>query len=485
MLALTARLSFNKGKEMSDKKFKQSIVVEGDITSTGLTANRALISDANKKIIQSAVTSTELGYVSGVTSPIQTQLNTNSTAISDHLSDTVDAHDASAISSIASGNLVATDVQSALNELQSDIDTRIPLSQKGAANGVATLDAGGKVPVAQLPSSVMTYEGVWNASTNSPTLADGTGDAGMVYRVGTAGTQNLGSGSISFEVGDYVIYNGSVWEKSDTTDAVASVFGRTGIVTAQSGDYTASQVTNVAAGNIAATTVQAAINELDSEKFASADFNSTFDARLATKSTTNLTEGSNLYFTDERAQDAVGTILTDSTTVDLTYNDGANTISAAVITQQSITSDASGVKLLGDSASPGNNKFYGTNGSGTKGFYSVNTGSAGDIQETSFSLANNQASAANVTSLAFSSAVARSFEALVSVEIDAASDLFEVFKLYGIQRGADWQMSVESTGDNSLVAFTITSSGQVQYTSGNYTTFVAGLIKFRAIVTSV
>lgn len=52
---------------------------------------------------------------------------------------------------------------------------------------------------------------------------------------------------------------------------------------------------------------------------------------LGSFSTTNLSEGSNLYFTDERAQDAVGTTLTDSSTVDFTYNDGANTITAAVI----------------------------------------------------------------------------------------------------------------------------------------------------------
>ena len=42
---------------------------------TGLTANRALISDANGHPAVSAVTSTELGYLDGVTSNIQTQLN--------------------------------------------------------------------------------------------------------------------------------------------------------------------------------------------------------------------------------------------------------------------------------------------------------------------------------------------------------------------------------------------------------------------------
>lgn len=51
---------------------------------------------------------------------------------------------------------------------------------------------------------------------------------------------------------------------------------------------------------------------------------------LAPFSTTNLAEGSNLYFTDERAEDAVGGILTDTATIDFTYNDGANTITADV-----------------------------------------------------------------------------------------------------------------------------------------------------------
>jgi hypothetical protein len=49
-------------------------------------------------------------------------------------------------------------------------------------------------------------------------------------------------------------------------------------------------------------------------------------------STTNLAEGTNLYFTNERAQDAVGNALVDSSTIDFTYNDAANTITASVIT---------------------------------------------------------------------------------------------------------------------------------------------------------
>ena len=45
------------------------------ITDDNLTASDALVSDANGKVAVSAVTSTELGYLDGVTSNVQTQLN--------------------------------------------------------------------------------------------------------------------------------------------------------------------------------------------------------------------------------------------------------------------------------------------------------------------------------------------------------------------------------------------------------------------------
>ena len=62
---------------------KQATITGGatTITSSNLTASRALASDASGKVAVSAVTSTELGYVSGVTSAIQTQLDSKQTAI--------------------------------------------------------------------------------------------------------------------------------------------------------------------------------------------------------------------------------------------------------------------------------------------------------------------------------------------------------------------------------------------------------------------
>ena len=117
-------------------------------------------------------------------------------------------------------------------------------SEKGQANGYASLDGDGKVPASQLPATAFEYKGAWNANTNSPTLADGSGDAGDVYRVATGGTVNLGSGDITFTVGDLALYDGAVWQRVDGADAVESVNGQTGVVVLDADDISDSGTTN-------------------------------------------------------------------------------------------------------------------------------------------------------------------------------------------------------------------------------------------------
>ena len=96
----------------------------------------------------------------------------------------------------------------------------------------------------------LVFQGLWDASTNTPTLADGTGTAGDFYMVSVAGSQDLGSGSISFDVDDYVLYNsGGTWEKHPHSDKVDSVFTRTGNVVATVGDYDFPKIS----GNVADT----------------------------------------------------------------------------------------------------------------------------------------------------------------------------------------------------------------------------------------
>lgn len=98
--------------------------------------------------------------------------------------------------------------------------------------------------VAAIPDPI-SYQGTWNASTNTPTLANtDTGVTGYLYQVNVAGSVNFGAGAISFEIGDKVVNNGSVWEKWDMTDSVTSVNGQTGVVVVTKSDVGLSNVDN-------------------------------------------------------------------------------------------------------------------------------------------------------------------------------------------------------------------------------------------------
>ena len=102
----------------------------------------------------------------------------------------------------------------------------------GAALGVATLDASGKVPISELPAAVigaLSYQGTWDASTNTPTLTSSVGTKGYYYVVSVAGSTNL-NGITDWLVGDWAVYNGTAWQKVDNTDSVTSVNGLTGAV---------------------------------------------------------------------------------------------------------------------------------------------------------------------------------------------------------------------------------------------------------------
>lgn len=113
--------------------------LQGDIdtTNTNLSNHVNDIADAHPA---SAITNTPYGNliatnVQGALNELQGDMDNVNTYIgnvnmdlSNHINDTTGAHAASAISNTPSGNLAATDVQNALNELQSDVDSRAPIN---------------------------------------------------------------------------------------------------------------------------------------------------------------------------------------------------------------------------------------------------------------------------------------------------------------------------------------------------------------------
>ena len=96
---------------------------------------------------------------------------------------------------------------------------------------VVTVDAKGVVTGVTTASfqTGLSFQGTWNAATNSPTLASGTGTQGHYYITNVAGTTNL-DGITDWAVGDWAVFSGAVWQKLDQSNTVVSVNGQTGVV---------------------------------------------------------------------------------------------------------------------------------------------------------------------------------------------------------------------------------------------------------------
>ena len=240
------------------------------------------------------------------------------------------------------------------------------------------------------------YKGTWNASTNTPALTSSVGTAGNYYIVSVAGTTNL-DGITDWQVGDWVIYQGSEWEKVDNTDAVVSVNGFTGAVSLSTSNINegsnlyftnaraiASSLTAYTSGAgviTSADTILTAIQKLNGNTSAivsgvssvygrtgavvanTGDYTTSqvtegsnlyytqarFDTAFGLKTTTNLTEGSNLYYTDTRARLSLsfttGSGAYNSTTgvITIPTNNNEITNGSNYITLTSLSSSATGL----------------------------------------------------------------------------------------------------------------------------------------------
>jgi hypothetical protein len=102
-----------------------------------------------------------------------------------------------------------------------DIAERIKIITNGGGTSQYVLDT-----LASLQTQIsaisggLVYKGTWNASTNSPTLASGTGTTNWYYVVSTPGSTNL-DGITDWKAGDWLIYNGTAWQKIDQSWAIA------------------------------------------------------------------------------------------------------------------------------------------------------------------------------------------------------------------------------------------------------------------------
>ena len=116
---------------------------------------------------------------------------------------------------------------------------------------VITVNSQGQITsISTQASNAPAYQGTWNASTNNPTLTSSVGTQGYYYVVSVAGTTSL-NGVSDWNVGDWAIFSGGVWEKvpgsntesfTNLTTTNLAVTGLTGYMYANntSGNVTAS-----------------------------------------------------------------------------------------------------------------------------------------------------------------------------------------------------------------------------------------------------
>ncbi len=168
-----------------------------------------------------------------LTSPTNNQVLSYNSSAQKWIAVTFDA--ANATFNNATSGLVAVTIQAAIDEIDSDLDTHIsdtenphsvtttqigaiPTTQKGVANGVATLGADSKIPVTQLPAIAITDVFVVADITARDALTVQEGDVAIVSDAGS-GQPNT------------YIYDGTTWlEMQKPADVVSSVNGQTGVV---------------------------------------------------------------------------------------------------------------------------------------------------------------------------------------------------------------------------------------------------------------
>jgi len=144
---------------------------------------------------------------------------------------------------ITNGGGTSQSVLDTLASLQTQINNLIP-SQTGNSGKFLTTN-GTSTSWASVAGG-LSYQGTWNASSNSPTLTSSVGTNGYYYIVGTAGSTNL-NGITDWQIGDWLLFNGTVWQKIDQSETLQSITSTDGSVTVTTTGSTADLSVAVAA----------------------------------------------------------------------------------------------------------------------------------------------------------------------------------------------------------------------------------------------
>jgi hypothetical protein len=412
------------------------------VASTASGALTSHINDATDAHDASAISNIPAGSIAST--DVQAAINELDGDIQGHMGDSSDAHDASAISNVPAGSISATDVQAAINELDTDAQNHISASTD--VHGLS----GGAAVVGTTSSQTLTNKTITGADFRTPVRLDAKQDTKVnletyaltasngqivfatdekqMYQVVDTELVSIGGQAIiKPTAGETLALRDLVYISTGTGNDSGRTAGRAYKVDATNTDRIQSAGFVVKAGNLG-----------DVVEVQTAGLISTFSGLTAGK----------LYYA---SQSSPGAIVVSAPS---DYNEWAIPVglaaSATVLIVNPVASADSETKTLN-----------------------------------SFTIVNNQASAADVTGMSFDGATEPSFT--LDYFISRTSSL-ESYAQAGKLRGAynattsTWYLSDDFSGQNSGVTFSITSAGQVQYVSSNVTgTSYVGLLNWEVI----
>lgn len=114
-----------------------------------------------------------------------------------------------------------------INSLDTKLAGKESITNKGVAGGYAPLDASGMLPASMIPESVksgVTYKGLWDATSGTPPHI--SPENGWYWRVSVPGTTDV-DGNDEWELSDWIIWNGTAWDRIKNSDRITSVQGAT------------------------------------------------------------------------------------------------------------------------------------------------------------------------------------------------------------------------------------------------------------------
>tara|TARA_R100001440_G_scaffold36558_5_gene55694 strand:+ start:2557 stop:5673 length:3117 start_codon:yes stop_codon:yes gene_type:complete len=322
------------------------------IDDANLTASRAVVSDGSGKIAVSDVTSTEVGHLDGVSSNIQTQINGLQSQITGGATTVTDSDLTAdrALFSDSSGKIGASDITTTelghLDGVTSNIQTQIDSKQNIITGAATTIDdtnlateralisnSSGKVAVSDVTSTEVGYlDGVTSSVQNQldakQNIAEPHSTTAKTFTV-TVATKTTdhrehGNGSSNAYLIDLVqapYINLTVgktykFDQSDSSNAGHPL--RFYYEADKTTAFTAGVTTNGTAGSSGAFTQIVATETTPTVLYYQCSNHGlmgntvNFDTRNLTGfDTADLTEGTNLYFTNARADARIAAATTD------------------------------------------------------------------------------------------------------------------------------------------------------------------------------